>query len=454
MVEDILAKVRGLGKKVEFVKYQFTDMQGNIKEVTLSRDSIKDKGMTTVDGSSVFGKIIPPTESDMLLVPDPATLVQIPWSSDTARVLCNVFQPAENESDEPTPFPGCPRSILATAERSLENRLGKRVKDIFKRKKIKKFHAHFAPELEFILLPKGYNVDAIHLDQMLRNENYFVPPSREADEALKGMVRSLSKMGMKKEKYHGEVTTYQYEIGIGHGNILAIADATVTLKYIVEQIAQIHGLRAYFIPKFREGVNGSGMHVHQNLAVTVGEEEQNLFFDKSRPDCLSDIGKGYIAGLLKHAKEITAVASPLPVSYKRLVPGCEAPTYIAWDWKNRTALCRGHSKGTQKIRVEYRAPDPKCNPYLAFAAMLYAGLEGIDTNLQLPEADKRNFYEDNDGIDEVPGNLGEALEEMNRSAMLRRSMGSFIIDSLYTLGKDLWKVYLKKVSSVDVSMFL
>ncbi len=438
---------------IEFVKYQFTDMQGNIREVTLTIESIQGAGMTSVDGSSVFGKIIPPTESDMILMPDLSTISRIPWSDKTARIICDVFHPPDTENGELVPFEGCPRHILKTVEASMENALKAAVRKRFPGKRIKKYHAHFAPEVEFILLKADYDHAVIHLDQALKNDHYFIPPQQKIDETLKEIIKDLGKMGLRKEKYHTEVTSYQYEIGIRHGNILEIADATMTLKYIIENVAQLHDLKASFIPKFRQDVNGSGMHVHQNLAVTIGNDEFNLFYDASKDDGLSDIGKGYFAGLLHHAKEITALTNPLPICYKRLVPGCEAPTYVAWDWLNRTALCRGHSKGTQKIRVEYRAPDPKCNPYLAYAAMLSAGLTGIVQNLPLSPCDNRNFYKDNEGVDELPGNLAEALENMNQSAMLKERMGGFIIDTLYQLGKDLWKEYCQEVSDIDIKHY-
>jgi glutamine synthetase len=454
MGEDLKSKIESLDKRIEFVKYHFTDMQGNIREVTLTRDNVSSTGSTSVDGSSIFGKIIPPTESDMMLIPDPTTLFQIPWEEDTARVICNVYYPPEKEGNELLPFEGCPRSILASVEKSIGSVLGEPLQKRFKGKEISKLHAHFAPEVEFILVPSDYDLSRIHLDDRLRNDHYFIPPKPKQDAALKEMLRAISKMGLKKEKYHTEVTTNQYEIGIGHGNVLHIADATMTLRYIIENVAQRHKLTASFIPKFKKGVNGSGMHVHQNLAATIDGKEFNLFFDSTKRDCLSDIGSTYIAGLLKYAEEITAVTNPLPISYKRLVPGCEAPTYIAWDWLNRTALCRGHSKGTHKIRVEYRAPDPKCNPYLAFAAMLSAGLEGIDSNLKLQPSSKRNFYKDNKGVKELPGDLGEALEKMNESKMLRKRMGRYIIEKLHELGKSSWKDYNQEVSDVDIRRYL
>jgi glutamine synthetase len=327
---------------------------------------------------------------------------------------------------------------------------------MFKGKPISKYHSHFSPELEFILLDESYDINKLHLDSNLKNDNYFVPPSEKVDKALMAMMKNLTSMGLKREIYHTEVTSYQCEIGISFGNVSRMADGVVTAKYIISQTAQAHGLRASFIPKFREGVNRSGMHVHQNLAATLleGTKPENLFFDISRPDGLSQIGESYIAGLLKYAREITAITNPLPISYKRLVPGAEAPTYIAWDWQNRTALARGHSRGTKAIRVEYRSPDPKCNPYLAFAAMLAAGLSGIEQDLKSDPADKRDFYHDNKGVRELPGNLGESLNEMVKSEMLRSKLGDEIVDALYSVGSNEWQKSCRAITDFDITQYI
>ncbi|MDO8516674.1 MAG: glutamine synthetase family protein [Nanoarchaeota archaeon] len=445
-------KLKELGKEVVWVKYHLTDIQGHLREVSVRKDAISEEGYTTTDGSSVFGKIILPTESDMIIIPDVNTLMVLPWQKDTARVICDAYHSPKSEDEQPEPFLGCPRSILSSVEKSIDKELTEKVSKLYE-KEPKKFHAHFAPELEFILIDEKYPYESIHKDERLNNKNYFVPPKQKVDNFLKQVIDALSITNMKREKYHTEVTTYQCEIGIGHGNAKKVADANVTLKYIIKTLAEMNGMHASFIPKFKQGVNGSGMHVHQNLAVTFDDGEHNLFYNKSSKDGLSQIGSNYIAGLLEHAEEITAITNPLPISYKRLVPGCEAPTYIAWDWQNRTALCRGHSPNTKKIRVEYRAPDPTCNPYLAFAAMLSAGLEGIEKNIELPAPSKRDFYHDNEGVKELPGNLGNALELMNKSEMLRKRLGNFVVDTLYTLGSATYKDYSSQISDRDIELF-
>jgi glutamine synthetase len=437
--------------KIKFVEYQFADMQGGAKGVTATTKLLqKGMGTTGVDGSSIFGEIIQPTESDRMLVPDFSTLMPIHGSSEEARVICNMHYEGMLEK----PFEGCGRSILAKVVKNMESVLKKIVEKKFPNEKILKIRAYFAPEFEFLLLPRNYNFLNIHLDPDIKNGCYFDPIPEDVNKALQKMVSYLKMMGLEEEKYHSEVATHQYEIGVAHGNAMSIADGTMTIKATIKKVAAAFGFRASFIPKFKNGVNGNGMHVHQNLSVTVlrkrRKERINLFFDPSRKDGLSDIGRSYIAGLLKYAREITAITNPRPISYKRLVPGAEAPTYISWDWLNRTALCRGHSKGTKKVRVEYRSPDPTCNPYLAFAAMLSAGLAGIQENLKLPPCDKRNFYTDHKGVKELPGYYGEALDLMNESTMLRKSMGDFIIDSLVTLGEPNKKKTGKKITAKDI----
>jgi glutamine synthetase len=434
---------------VEFVKCQPTDITGSVREVTVTKEQIGGTSTTSLDGSSVFGQIIPPTESDMILVPDVSTLFMVPWSHDTAQAICDVFYPPTSEGETLRPFKGCSRNILKRVVRRMENVVKDRCLG-----KVTKVKALFAPELEFLLLPKEYDASHIHLDPTLRNNHYFVPLTGNIDQTLKTIIRHLGVVGLKKEKYHTEVATYQYEIGIGHGNVLRIADGTMVAKDIVRAVAAQNDLRASFIPKFNGNVNGSGMHVHINISAVVDDKEVNLFCDPKKPDGLSDLGRMFIAGLLKYAREITSITNPIPPSYKRLVPGAEAPTRVSWGWLNRTALCRGHSKGTAKVRVEYRAPDPMCNPYLAFSALLLAGIAGIEEGLKLPPPDERNLYHDNDGVIELPGNLAEALLLTNQSKMLRRGMGNFIIDTLFMLGMREWHECSKTITDYDIRKYL
>ena len=448
--KTVFAKFFKENPAVEFVRCQLTDIQGSLREVTVTKEQIESAGITTVDGSSVFGKIIPPTESDMVLVPDISTLFMVPWAPDTAQVICDVFHPPAREGENLKPFAGCSRGIL----KRIVGRMTNVVRKHCPGEDIKRVKALFAPELEFLLLPAEYNAANIHLDPNLNNDHYFITPTNHANEALKTITRHLGVVSLRKEKFHTEVATCQHEIGIGHGNVLRIADGTMTAKDIIRAVAEQNGLRASFVPKFNKNVNGSGMHVHINISAVVGDKEINLFHDPRKPDGLSDLGRKFIAGLLKYARELTSITNPTPISYKRLIPGAEAPNRVSWDWLNRTALCRGHSRGTAKVRIEYRAPDPMCNPYLAFSALLLAGLAGIEEGLKLPPPDKRNLYHDNDGVEELPGSLAEAIALTRQNKMLRRGMGGFIIDAMSMLGMREWREYSQAITDWDIRKHL
>lgn len=443
-------------ENIEFIKYHSVDLRGIIHDETLTIEDLKNLGETSTDGSSLFAKIITATESDMMLIPDFRTFKKLPWLPNTARVLCNIFHPRKKDGETMQPFNGCSRNVLAKIEKSMQPVIEK----LFPALEISKFHAHFSPELEFIVLDKEKyerNLEkgkSIHADTTLNNNNYFVPPSHAMDLFLQEVTQCLKVMGLKREKYHTEVATYQCEIGIGYGNVSSIADACITAKYILQKVAEKHGLIVSFIPKFNAGVNGSGMHVHQSLAISVNGKEINMFFDIGQQYGLSKIGQHYIAGLLKFAEEITAITNCLPVSYKRLVPEKEAPTFISWDAQNRTTLCRLHSPEIEKsIRVEYRGADPMCNPYLAFAAMLAAGLEGIRMKLRLPPAEKRDYYVDHDGVKQLPANFGIALEMMNRSRMLRVNLGNDLVNMLYLSGGNEWSSYGQEITDVDIRRY-
>jgi glutamine synthetase len=436
-------------ENVEFVKYQFADMQGQTKEVTLTLDAINNIGETSTDGSSIYGKIIPPTESDMMLIPDFETFQIIPWMPKTSRVICSVFYPRESDGKSMKPFEGCGRNILSKVERSIQPILRK----AFPKFEISKFHAHFSPEIEFIVVPLEYDYLNIHKDTKLRNNHYFIPPKHNVDLFLQEVTQCLKAMGLKREKFHTEVATYQYEIGIGYGNVLSIADATMTARYIIESLAFKHGLRASFVPKFFSKVNGSGMHVHQSWAITVKGKEINVFYDAKRENGMSEIFNRYAAGQLKYAKEITSFINSGPMSFKRLVPDAEAPTKISFDWNNRTALLRGHSpRSAKNIRIEYRAPDSKGNPYLAFAAMLSAGIAGNEEKLVLPSVKKKNYYHD-EKTEQLPATFGEAIEKTRGSAMLKKYMGKEIVKMYCDLGMHEWRDYCQQISDVDVERY-
>lgn len=434
-------------ENVDFVKYQFSDMEGRLREVVVHTSSVSSDGSTGVDGSSIFGDIVSPTESSMLLVPDTETLLQVPGHENFARVLCDVYENYYGEgSPKNAAFNSCPRSVL----RQVEGKLAPIVNEFFGKDSNLDVVAHMSPELEFVMIPACMDPTKLPLNPELANDSYYMPTSIETDKVFSQIINTLDKFGIVKEKYHTEVGTFQFEIGVGHGTALKMADTTLTAKYLIKEIAKQNGLQASFIPKYRAGVNGSGMHVHQNLATADGK---NLFHNPRKKDGLSELGRAYAAGLLNHASEITALTNPTPVSYKRLVPGCEAPTFIAWDWENRTALVRGHAKGSKKVRVEYRAPDTTCNPYLAFSGMLSAGLSGIEEKLKLRNPPKRDYYHDNEGVKELPGSLGEALIHFGSSAMLREMMGEEVIDNIHLVSKNNWRKYCENITPSDIKLF-
>jgi glutamine synthetase len=240
----------------------------------------------------------------MVLIPDLSTLYQIPWSPDLAKIICNVYYPPKKEGAAMYPFEGCSRSILKGVTEKMEVIVKERLKKIFPKASISNIRAYFAPEVEFLLLPNGYDEERIHLDSNLKNNHYFVSFTKKIDEVMIKIIEYLGLMGLKKEKYHTEVSTFQYEVGIGHGRVLLIADGVMTMKYIIEKVAEAHDLKASFIPKFNRNVNGSGMHVHQNIVADIDGEKFNLFYDPKKRDGLSEIGANYIAGLLKNATKL------------------------------------------------------------------------------------------------------------------------------------------------------
>ncbi|MEM4634041.1 MAG: glutamine synthetase family protein, partial [Candidatus Anstonellaceae archaeon] len=366
-VERLLSDARSKG--VQFVDLEFVDILGNPKmcEVTVERlEDVLTSG-TWFDGSSIegFARI---AESDMFLVPDTSTWATLPWTNNrTARLICDVY------IDEKTPFLGDPRNVL---KRQLE------------KASKKGYEYKVGPELEFFIF-KGNGSDEV---QVHDNAGYFDLATRDAAfELRQEMVPALEKMGMKIERSHHEVAQGQHEIDFTYGNALPIADSVLTYKTTVKTLSKKYGLYASFMPKPIYGINGSGMHVHQSL----WDKDKNLFYDPKNEYWLSDTALHFLAGIIAHARALAAITNPTVNSYKRLVPGYEAPVYICWGRINRSALIRiprnlaGKEKGT---RIECRFPDPSCNPYLAFAAMLAAGLDGIEKKLEPPQPVEERVY--------------------------------------------------------------
>jgi len=424
-------------KGVQFVDLEFVDITGMPKMCEITVDRLEDVLTTGTwfDGSSIegFARI---SESDMFLVPDTTTWAPLPWTGNkTARIICDVYV------DEKTPFAGDPRQVL---KRQL-----KKASDMG-------FEIKVGPELEFFLF-KGPNgsgaIGDLASAQLHDNAGYFDLATRdEAVELRQEMVPALEKMGMKIERSHHEVAQGQHEIDFTYGNALPIADAVLTYKTTVKTLAKKYGLFASFMPKPLFGINGSGMHVHQSL----WKDGKNLFYDGSNEYWLSKTAKHYIAGIMEHCRGIAAITNPTVNSYKRLVPGYEAPVYICWGRINRSALIRiprnlvGKEKGT---RIECRFPDPACNPYLAFAAMLAAGLDGIERKLEPPnpveervygyEADKRKQL----GIGTLPSSLEEATKEFLADKLLTEAMGSHTTEYLVKIQQKDWDGYRTQVTS-------
>jgi glutamine synthetase len=438
--EAVLAKAEQAG--VRFVNLQFTDIVGMVKSVTIPVHQLADciEHGKWFDGSSIegFARI---AESDMYLEPVLSTFAVIPWErgeNTTAKVICNVYTP------DGQPFQGDPRYILTRAVQEAEE-MG--------------FLFHTGPELEFFLIrpdEHGRLRPAPHDEA-----GYFDLSSDLAAHVRKEMVNVLEEIGITVETSHHEVAAGQHEIDFQYDTALRTADNTVTFKYALKAVAQKHGLHATFMPKPIYGINGSGMHTHQSLYDI--RAKRNAFYDPDDEYGLSDLAKHFIAGQLYHARAMCAVLAPLVNSYKRLVPGYEAPVYISWARVNRSALIRVPriSPGKpQSCRIELRCPDPSCNPYLAFAVMLKAGLDGIKRRLPVPEPVEENLYEfdaaqlERHNVGTLPGTLREALDEMEKDPLIRETLGDHVYERFLEAKRQEWDEYRKHVSQWEIDRYL
>lgn len=427
---------------VKFANLQFTDIQGAIKSVTITVEHLEtslDDG-TWFDGSSIegFARI---HESDMILKPDPATYAILPWEPQekkVARFFADVYRP------DGKPFEGDPRYILKRAIEKAE-KMG--------------YQFNTGPELEFFL----FKTDNGKISPVPHDVGgYFDYSARDmASDVRRGIVFALESFGMHVEMSHHEVAPGQHEIDVRFSDALSSADNSITLKHTVKSIAQLHDLYGTFMPKPIYGINGSGMHVHQSLFdMKTGK---TAFFDSKDPYHLSKTAYGFIAGQLEHVRAMSAVLAPTVNSYKRLVPGYEAPVYICWGKINRSALIRipRYSPGReQSTRAELRCPDPSCNPYLAFAVMLHAGLDGIKRKLRPPNPVEEDVYEfDNKKLDEMyiktlPASLGEALDEMRKSKLVREALGDHTFENYLTAKRMEWDEYRTNVSDWEITKYL
>jgi glutamine synthetase len=440
---------------VRFVSLQFTDIMGVVKNVHIPVHKFSDavENGLWFDGSSIegFARI---HESDMLLDPDLETFGIIPWERDatgtTAKVICNVRTP-DGES-----FAGDPRGVL--------RRQLKRAED-------KGLRYMTGPELEFFLLrrtgalPNGLGTleSPMKLVEPLPHDaaGYFDLATDDASNVRKKMVEALEELGIVVEASHHEVSVGQHEIDFKYDDAMRTADNAVTFRTTLKAIAQQYDLYATFMPKPFHGMNGSGMHTHQSLWSPDGST--NLFYDADDEYQLSPIARSFMAGLLAHAPGMIAILAPLVNSYKRLVPGFEAPVYISWARINRSALIRipQASRGRpEATRLELRCPDPSCNPYLAFAAMLAAGLDGIDRKLELARPVEENLYHFDDtmirkqGVRTLPGSLDEALDAFQADEVIQTALGAHVAEWFLEAKRAEWADYRTRVTPWELDRYL
>jgi glutamine synthetase len=426
---------------VKFIQLQFTDILGTLKSVAIPIERLEDvldKGIW-FDGSSIegFARI---SESDMVLQPDISTYRVIPWKPQdkkVARFICDVYTP------DGVPFPGDPRGILKKAVEE-----AKKEGYIF----------NTGPEIEFFLLKKdGEKITTVPHDV----GGYFdYSPLDLASDVRKDIIFALEDLGMTVEMSHHEVGPGQHEIDVKYSDALSSADNTITLKYTIKAIAQRFGLHATCMPKPIYGVNGSGMHVHQSLFDLKGN---NLFYEANDKYKLSKTAYSFIAGQLSHARSMSAVLAPTVNSYKRLVPGYEAPVYICWAQINRSALIRipRYSPGRElATRAELRCPDPSCNPYLAFAVMLKAGLDGVKNIMSPPAPTEEDVYEfdtsklEQKNIKTLPASLQEALAEMSNNAVVKDALGNHTYKRFIDAKTAEWNDYRIKVTPWEIERYL
>jgi glutamine synthetase len=421
---------------IRFVRLWFTDVLGFLKSFTITSQELEGafaEGMG-FDGSSIegFSRI---QESDMVAQPDPSTFQLIPWKSEAqvARMFCDVVNP------DGTPFDGDPRFVL---KRQL-----KRAADLG-------FTFYVGPELEY------FYFRAVDDPSPLDQGGYFdETPLDVATDWRKRTVGYLEAMGIPVEYVHHEVAPSQHEIDLRYTDALTMADNVMAYRLTVKEVAQEFGIYATFMPKPVMGVNGSGMHTHQSLFAG----DRNAFFDEADEYHLSKVAKHYIAGLLAHAPEITLLTNQWVNSYKRLVPGYEAPVYVCWARRNRSALVRVpmYKPGKEEAtRIEFRSPDPACNPYLAFAAMLAAGLEGVENEYELPPEASNNIYEMGDeerrgaGIPSLPEDLTEAIHAAENSKVLRACLGDHVHEFLIRNKRAEWDAYKSYVTPYEIERYL
>ena len=427
-------------KNVHFFRLQFVDIFGFMKNVAIPLSQIEKAldGQIMFDGSSIDG-FVRINESDMYLKPDYDTFTVLPWreqdGTNAARIICDVYK------SDGTPFEGCPRNNL---------------KRVLAEAKEMGFTMNVGTEAEFFLFEKDDEGNATTITHDVAG--YFdVDPDDCGINCRREIIETLEAMGFEIEASHHEVAEGQHEVNFKYADALTAADNTLTFKWVVRSIAAKHGLHATFMPKPVFGINGSGMHTNQSLFNLDGT---NAFYDENGPLQLSETAYHYIAGIAKNAKGFVAVTNPLVNSYKRLVPGYEAPVYVAWSASNRSALIRIPASRGMGTRTEVRCPDPTCNPYLAFAMMLMSGLDGIKNKLQAPDSVDQDIFKmtpaekEAAGIESLPANLKEAIDALKANPIAKEALGEHIFEK-YVEGKEAeWDDYRTAVTDWELKNYL
>lgn len=434
--EDVIKKVQELN--VKFIRLQFTDILGRNKNVAIPVEQLDDAldNKIMFDGSSIEG-FVRIEESDMYLRPDPATFAIFPWKPKEyaeARLICDIYNP------DGTSFEGCPRGMLKRMMKEAQS-LG--------------FEMNAGPEAEFFMFLR--NPDGTPSTQTHDEGGYFdLTPVDLGEEARREMILTLQEMGFEVEAGHHEVAQGQHEIDFRYADAISTADNVATFRMVIKTIALKHGLHATFMPKPIFGINGSGMHTHQSFF----KDGKNAFYDPKGKWQLSNTALWYIGGILKHARGFTAITNPLVNSYKRLVPGYEAPVYICWADRNRSPLVRVPAVRDNGTRIEVRSPDPSCNPYLAFGVMLAAGLDGIKNKIDSGDPVNLNIYamtleeRERRGIKSLPGSLEEAMLELEKDSVIKEALGEHIYSRFRDAKLKEWDAYRTQVHPWELAEYL
>lgn len=434
--EDILSIVDK--EDIRFIRLQFTDIFGSCKNVAITRSQLEKAldNKCMFDGSSIEG-FVRIEESDMYLYPDYSTFMMYPWSPEpgkVARIICDVYKP------DGTPFDGDPRYIL---------------KNIISEAAEMGYTFNVGPECEFFLFQTDN--DGNPTTKTIDQGGYFeLGPVDRGEEARRDICITLEEMGFEIEASHHECAPGQHEIDFKYDEAMNAADNIMSFKLAVKSIADKHGLHATFMPKPIYGIAGSGMHINMSLC----KDGKNAFYDKDDENGLSKIAYNFIAGVMLHAKAMTGITNPIVNSYKRLVPGFEAPVHIAWSAKNRSPLLRIPAARGEGTRIELRNPDPSANPYLALAVCLAAGLDGIKRNLTPPPQIDSNVFKmteserESKGIENIPQNLAKAIRAMKKDSIINKTLGNHAFEKYITYKEAEWRSYRNQITKWEIDQYL